>query len=262
MKLFLIVFISLLASYNSFRLTNENPLPANVYRWNDLEVQQTKSGERRQILDGKTEVFDHFEIHVTTLNPGKAPHGSHTHTDNEELIIVKEGKIKQTINDDEKILGPGSVILAMPGDEHGISNVGESKASYYIIRWKTNDFTLANKTKGQKSIMLSWDDFKFEPTNKGGRRNVLRQPTSMLQELEMHVTTLNEGMKSHDQHTHVDEEIILVLKGEVEELIDDQPYRAEAGSLIFLNSMIPHGIRNVGSGPCEYFAFRWIPKNN
>jgi len=150
----------------------------------------------------------------------------------------------------------------MPGDEHGISNVGESKASYYIIRWKTNDFTLANKTKGQKSIMLTWDDFKFEPTNKGGRRNVLRQPTSMLQELEMHVTTLNEGMKSHDQHTHVDEEIILVLKGEVEELIDDQPYRAEAGSLIFLNSMIPHGIRNVGSGPCEYFAFRWIPKNN
>lgn len=240
----------------------EKPLGANVYNWNKLEVEKKKSGERRQILDGKTEVFSHFEIHVTTLDPGKAPHGSHTHKDHEELIIVKEGKIKQTIGDEEKILGPGSIILAMPGDEHGISNAGDTRASYYIIKWKMDDFSLADKGEDKKSIMLDWDEFEFKTTKKGGRRQVLRQPTSMVQELEMHVTTLNEGMKSHDQHTHLDEEIILVLKGEVEELIDDKPYRAEAGSLIFLNSMIPHGIRNVGAGQCEYFAIRWIPNNN
>ncbi len=108
--------------------------------------------------------------------------------------------------------------------------------------------------------MLDWKDFDYEKTAKGGKRFVLRQPTTMLEELEMHVTTLNEGMKSHGQHTHADEEIILVLKGEVEELIDGKAYSTEAGSLIFLNSNIPHGIRNIGQGPCEYFAIRWIPK--
>lgn len=240
----------------------DKPLKANVYNWNKLEVEKKKSGERRQILDGKTDVFSHFEIHVTTLDPGKAPHGSHTHQDHEELIIVKDGKIKQTIGDKEKILGPGSIILAMPGDEHGISNAGDTRASYYIIKWKVDDFSLADKSEHKKSIMLDWDGFEYKTTKKGGRRQVLRQQTSMMQELEMHVTTLNEGMKSHDQHTHLDEEIILVLKGEVEELIDDKPYRAEAGSLIYLNSMIPHGIRNVGAGQCEYFAIRWIPNKN
>ena len=59
------------------------------------------------------------------------------HTDMEELIIVKEGTIEQSINGVKKILGPGSVILASPGDDHGIWNAGDTRASYYIIRWKT-----------------------------------------------------------------------------------------------------------------------------
>ncbi len=236
-------------------------LESTVHNWNSLKIEPTKTGERRQIVDGETMAFEHLEIHVTTLTPGKAPHGSQTHRDFEELIIVKEGKIKLTIGTEEKILGPGSIALAMIGDEHGISNAGDTNASYYIFKWRTHDFKNSSNIDHSSSLMLDWNDFEFKKTTKGARRHVLRQPTGMLQELEMHVTTLNEGMKSHDQHTHVDEEIILVLKGQVEELIDDQPHKAEAGSLIFLNSNVPHGIRNIGNGPCEYFAIRWIPKN-
>lgn len=259
--LYTIYLFSIITMITSTSRTKDlPPLESTVHNWNSIEVQKTKSGERRQILDGKTLVFDELEIHVTTLNPGKAPHGSHTHQDFEELVIIKEGKIKQTIGDDEKILGPGSIVLAMPGNEHGLSNAGETVASYYIIKWKTKDYATDSDPHTISSLMLDWNDFEYTKTSKGGRRNVLRQPTSMVDELEMHVTTLEKGMKSHDQHTHIDEEIILVLKGEVEELIDDVPHQAEAGSLIFLNSMIPHGIRNIGDGPCEYFAIRWIPK--
>lgn len=257
-----LLFFLLLSIFAFTIKTNDRKkLDSKVHNWNALEVQSTNSGERRQILDGQTKVFDQLEIHVTTLLPGKAPHKSHTHQDFEELIIVKEGKIKQTVGSEEKILGPGSIVLALPGDEHGLSNAGNSNASYYIIKWRTNGFTAHSVTEQQTSLMLEWKEFEFKKTSKGGRRKVLRRSTSMLQELEMHVTTLNEGMTSHAQHTHADEEIILVIKGEVEELIDDQPYKAEAGSLIFLNSNIPHGIRNIGVGQCEYFAIRWIPKN-
>lgn len=256
----IIPFLMVLFSFSS-SINSEENLKSTVHNWESLKVQSTKSGERRQVLDGKTMVFDQLEIHVTTLEPGKAPHGSHTHQDFEELIIVKEGKIKQTVGAEEKILGPGSIVLAMVGDEHGISNAGDTKASYYIIKWRTPDFDASLAKNNSSSLMLDWNEFEYKKTNKGERRHVLRRPTSMLHELEMHVTTLNEGMKSHDQHIHADEEIILVLKGQVEELIDDKPYKAEAGSLIFLNSNIPHGIRNIGSGPCSYFAIRWIPKS-
>ena len=85
----------------------------------------------------------------------------------------------------------------------------------------------------------------------------MEAPTKTLPELEMHITTLLEGEKSHDPHVHPDEEIIVVLQGEVEEMINGTPYRLGPGSLIFLSAMDPHGIRNVGKGACEYYAIRW-----
>jgi uncharacterized cupin superfamily protein len=97
----------------------------------------------------------------------------------------------------------------------------------------------------------------MKPTSKGGRRSIMKVPTSMLAEFEIHTTMLNEGMKSHDQHVHVEDEIIIVRYGLVEELIDDKPYNAGPGSVIFLASNGHHGIRNIGEGPCEYYAFKW-----
>ena len=111
-------------------------LKSFVYNWNDLEVIETKSGEKRPVFEGYTNALIYFEVHVTTLNPGKAPHGSHVHTDMEELIIVKEGKIEQSINGIKKVLGPGSVILASPGDDHGIWNAGKGQCEYFAFKWK------------------------------------------------------------------------------------------------------------------------------
>ena len=262
MKLVLGLFFPLIILFScKSEVTNTPQLESKVHNWRLLDVEKTSSGERRQILDGQTLVFDQLEIHATSLNPGQAPHASHVHQDSEELVIIKDGFIKQTIGEEEKILGPGSIVLAMPGDEHGISNAGETMATYYIIKWRTQNFSALSLNKRQPSVMLNWEDFVVDTNEKGNRRNVIKQPTIMVDELEMHVTTLNEGMKSHDQHTHIDEEIILVLSGEVEELINDVPHKAEAGSVIFLNSEIPHGIRNIGDGPCSYFAIRWIPKD-
>ncbi len=238
----------------------EKHLASNIYNWNNLKVEKTASGERRQILDGSTDEFARLEIHATTLTPGQAPHASHTHAEEEELIIIKEGSIKQTFGEKSMILPAGSAILALTGVEHGLSNVGSTQATYYIIKWKTHDFTRDSKDTSPQSFMINWDEIEFKPTEKGGRRDVYRSATNMLSELEMHVTTLMPGMTSHAQHTHADEEIIIVLKGTVEETINDKPYKAETGSVIFLKSNDPHGIRNMGDIPCEYYAIRWIPK--
>jgi len=240
--------------------TGEKHLASNVYNWNNLELEKTKSGERRQVLDGPTDGFDRLEIHATTLMPGQAPHDSHVHADEEELIIVKEGTINQTFGEESKILPAGSAVLALTGVEHGISNAGNTQATYYIIKWETPHFAKDSEDTAPRSFMINWDDLEFTPTEKGGRRDVYRSATNMLTELEMHVTTLKPGMTSHAQHTHADEEIIIILKGNVEEMINDKPCKAEAGSVIFLGSNDPHGIRNAGDTPCEYYAIRWIPK--
>jgi (S)-ureidoglycine aminohydrolase len=236
----------------------EEKLTTSVYDWEKLEVQKTKSGERRQIFEGRTNVLSYFEVHVTTLNPGKAPHGSHVHTDMEELIIVKEGLIEQSINGTKKIVGPGSVILALPGDDHGIWNAGDTQASYYIIRWKTDQSPNLERSKSSGgSTFYDWKEVEYKTTKKGGKRQFMQRPTALLEDLEMHVTTLNEGVMSHGEHVHESEEIILVIKGEVEESIDGTPHRVGPGSLILLTDDVPHGIKNVGKEQCEYFAFKW-----
>ena len=255
----LIIFILMIMVSGTFAFSqNMKKLNTYVYDWNKLEVKKTNSGEKRQIFEGHTNDLSYFEVHVTTLNPGKAPHGSHVHTDMEELIIVKEGLVEQSINGNKKVVGPGSVILALPGDDHGIWNAGDTQASYYIIRWKTGDdpnIERAKQSGGSK--FYDWNDIEFKSTSKGGKRQFMQRTTALLEELEMHVTTLDEGVTSHGEHVHESEEIILVIKGEVEESINGTGHRVGPGSLILLMDNVPHGIQNVGKGQCEYFAFKW-----
>ena len=255
----IIILTGLLLTGFIFQTNDLAKLKTAVYDWQKLETEETSSGKRVQILEGKTNALDYLEAHVTTLKPGKAPHGSHVHSDMEELIIVKEGLIETTVSGSKKVVGPGSVILALPGDEHGIWNAGDTEASYYIIRWKTNqtpDLDRAKQSGGSK--FYDWKDIEFQTTTKGGKRQFMQRPTALLSELEMHVTTLNEGVTSHAEHVHSNEEIILITKGEVEESIKGIPHRMGPGSLIFLTDEDPHGIKNVGTGQCEYFAFKWV----
>jgi (S)-ureidoglycine aminohydrolase len=247
--------------FSGTMLLNGQPvtLSTKVYSWEEMTVEKTATGEKRQILEGKTPVLDYLEIHVTSLNPGNAPHGSHVHADMEELIIVKEGVVEQSINGKKKILGPGSVVLALPGDDHGIRNAGETVASYYIIRWKTNGpVNTQRKEESGGSVCYDWNDIAFQKTAKGGKRQFMQRPTALLSELEMHVTTLGEGVTSHAEHVHSNEEIILMIRGEGEESIQGVPHRMTPGSFVLLTDNVPHGIRNAGKGQCEYFAFKWV----
>jgi len=254
----LLVVVSMLIGGHTLNGQGLEKLNTTVYLWDDLPVVNTESGERRQIFEGYTEALSYFEVHVTTLDPGYAPHGSHVHTDLEELIIVKEGHVEQSINGVKKILGPGSVVLASPGDDHGLVNAGKSKAEYYIIRWRTeNPPDLKRSKQAGGSQCYDWNEIEYRTTSKGGRRQVMQRPTSTLEELEMHVTTLNEGITSHGEHVHESEEIIIVIKGEVEESINGKKHRAGPGSLFLLLDNDSHGIRNAGEGQCEYFAFKW-----
>jgi (S)-ureidoglycine aminohydrolase len=48
-----------------------------------------------------------------------------------------------------------------------------------------------------------------------------------------------------------------MLQGDAIMHIDGVDYETSAGDVIFLDSMVPHGITNAGETPCEYFAFQW-----
>ena len=253
-----IIVCVLLLTATSLMGQKNDSLMSNVYYWNKLEQKKEDTRIRRQILEGKTFALSNFEIHASTLEPGKAPHPPHVHADQEELMIVKEGQVKITIAGKSKILGPGSIAFAIPGDEHGIENAGNTQATYFILRYKGKlpmDLERAKKAGG--SFMLDWNDLKTNNTGKGYRRDFFNRGTSQLNQFEMHTTALNADSVSHAPHTHVQEEIILILRGNVEMFIDGKLYKGAAGDLYFISANVPHALKNIGKEQCEYFAFQW-----
>jgi len=231
---------------------------SDVYYWNKLEPIKEDTRVRRQVLEGKTFALGYFEIHASTLEPGKAPHPPHTHVDQEELMIVKEGQVKITITGQSKLLGSGSIAFAMPGDEHGIENAGNTIATYYILKYKgTLPMDLERAKKAGGSFMLDWNDLKTNNTGKGYRRDFFNRATSQLAQFEMHTTALNADSVSHAPHTHIQEEVILILRGNVEMYIDGKLYKGSVGDLYFLSANVPHALKNIGKEQCEYFAFQW-----
>lgn len=232
-------------------------LEPEVCSWNKLEAIKEDTRVRRQILEGSTTSLANFEVHASTLEPGKAPHPTHKHDNQEELMIVKEGQVKITIDGKSKILGPGSIAFAMPGDEHGIENAGTSPATYYILKYKGKLYNISRGKQAGGSFMLDWNGLTTKNTGKGYRRDFFNRPTSQLAQFEMHTTALNADSVSHAPHMHVQEEIILILRGNVTIHIDGKLYPASPGDVVFLPSMIPHALLNTGKEQCEYFAFQW-----
>jgi (S)-ureidoglycine aminohydrolase len=229
-----------------------------VYSYSNAVVEKTESGEKRNLINGETTFLENFQIHVTTLNPGKAPHESQIHTDSEEIVFVKEGLLKVTVNEESKLLKPGSIALIMPGDKHELKNAGKSNATYYIIRYKSKQPLSIDRGKNAGgSMMLQWDSLKFKPHDKGGIRRYFDRKSSMSERIEMHATTLNPAIKSHEPHTHAPDEIVIMMEGTTEMEIGNGIYSGKAGDIFFLGSNIPHAIKNTGSKPCTYLAFQW-----
>ncbi|MEO8482973.1 MAG: cupin domain-containing protein [Acidobacteriota bacterium] len=105
--------------------------------------------------------------------------------------------------------------------------------------------------------VFDWAQMKDNPTDVGSLRNVVRQPTATLDELEMHVTTLKPGIASHEPHKHVNEELIVIREGTVETLSDGVWKRVGPGSIIFNASNSLHALRNVGTTPAVYHVINW-----
>jgi (S)-ureidoglycine aminohydrolase len=250
--------IPLCAVFCTSAIAQVDSLESNVYRWNNLQVEKSETRERRQILKGSTTDLEYLESHVTTVEPKQSPHASHRHNDSEELIIVKDGKLKVTIKEESRILGPGSIAIALPGEEHGLENAGDMPVTYYVFRYRSK--SPVNVERGRKaggSFMVNWNDVVMQKSEIGGRRQHFDRATAMFERFEMHVSTLNAAATNHQAHTHRAEEFVLIIKGEVEMQIGEAFHKASAGDVIFLASEIPHALRNIGSGQTEYFAFQW-----
>jgi XRE family transcriptional regulator, regulator of sulfur utilization len=113
------------------------------------------------------------------------------------------------------------------------------------------------KPSPMHSSAFDWQTMTAKETAYGSVRSVVRSPTVTLDELEMHITTLNAGQTSHAPHQHANEELIILREGTVEALVHGEWKKLGPGSIIFQASNELHGIKNVGTGPATYHVVNW-----
>ena len=102
-----------------------------------------------------------------------------------------------------------------------------------------------------------WPSLPVTKTDVGEVRSVVDGRTATLDQLEMHITTLNPGVASHPPHKHPNEELIIIRTGTVETLSSGVWKRLGPGSIILNASNSLHALRNVGTEQATYHVINW-----
>jgi uncharacterized cupin superfamily protein len=103
-----------------------------------------------------------------------------------------------------------------------------------------------------KSAIYDWEKMQPTTVSNGVRRLVFDGPTTTLDKINCHITTLNPGQQSGEPRLHVQEEVVIVKEGSVEATYDGHSETVGPGSVIFFASGATTRLRNLGKVPCTY----------
>ena len=107
------------------------------------------------------------------------------------------------------------------------------------------------------SSVFSFADLPIKSAKFGEQRQVLRSATATLDELEVHITTLQPGQRAHLPHRHPHEEMMMLKEGTLEATVNDRTIPMAVGSILFVAPNDLHGLLNVGTTPATYFVITW-----
>jgi len=208
------------------------------------------------LVKGRTVHFSELEVKLIKLGENETLTIAQE-VDKERMFIVLNGEIEVKFGTTEQFIGANSVAFLAAGETGTILSKNPESRLYQI---KHQSAKPKNKDSDAElaSFIINFDSLSFRPHMRGGVRNYFRSSTAQCSYYEMHVTTLNPGIKSHEPHTHSAEEFILMIEGTTEMEIGNEVFPAtQPGDLYYAGANVPHAIRNTGTKPCMYFAFQW-----
>lgn len=240
-------------------------LPESLtWLWSDVIAKQVESGVYKlpeytgdiTLISGETPHFSNMKFKVVNIfNINEKI--SLQNVKQEQIFIIKEGKVEVSINNQTKTIGANSVVFLMPGDKGSIKSLSPDATYYTMVYTSKKPVNMERGKKEGGSFILDFNTIELKPHDKGGIRNYFHRATAMCEYYEMHVTNLNAGIKSHEPHTHFATEMVIMIDGETEMEIGNEIHQAKKGDVYFLPSNVPHAIKNIGNQQCMYFAFQW-----
>lgn len=239
-------------------------IPSIKYSWKAPQQEIGKNLLGTILFEGSTIDMEFFEMMACGLQPAEKYTALQVPAAEEHLIMVKAGRLDISFRDSSWSIGRGSIAILLPSEKYRVRNASEEPTLYYLMKYRSR--SAADPARGEAgggSFVKDWNRLAFREHDRGGVRPYFEKATTMSKRFEMHVTTLNPGLKSHDPHRHHAEEIILLLddgpdtKAKAVMQIGDSFFEGQAGDLYYVGSNLLHGIRNAGQTSCSYFAFQF-----
>ena len=117
----------------------------------------------------------------------------------------------------------------------------------------------SNQTPAMTSTAIEWNSLEAKTNATGSSRKFFEGPTTTLDVLECHASTLTPGATNHEILERPNDEVIIVKEGTIEAFVKDKWVRVGPGSVIFNAANVPQSMRNVGDGPATYHVITFHP---
>ena len=242
----------------AFCFAQHSVVQSKVYSWKQPNKKVQQNLLTATLLEGTVHDMEYLQMSANAILPSHKKTNLRVPDNEEHLLLIKTGVLTLVIKDSSWSIGGGSIALLMTGEKYAIQNATKDSCTFYVLKYRSKlpvDIARGNSSGG--SLVKDWNKITFKPHDRGGVRSYFERPTAMTKRFEMHVTTLKEGLQSHDPHSHQAEEIVLVIENKTEMQIGDKFYKGDTGDFYYISSNVSHGIRNDGKGTCTYFAFQF-----